>query len=131
MICRVRKRGGAPCTACNGCGGTSCCGKGPAGSRGSCGARHGSTAMHAAHFLFLVVSMVSIQPGIAFNWMADGAAVLPQQGPPLYEAAVAQLAAEANLSTDPVSKLAKKLDRSASVCCSDVTLPLLIRHTIV
>ena len=62
--------------------------------------------MHAALCLFLAVSMISVQPGATLTWIADGAAVLPQQGPDSYEATISQLAAQANLSTDPVRRFA-------------------------
>ena len=105
MMCRVRNRGGASCTRCSACGCISRFGTDLAGSSGSLRAPH-SGGVHAALYLFLAINMASLQPGSALTWIADGAAVLPQQGPDSYEAAVSQLAAQANLSTDPVGWLA-------------------------
>ncbi len=71
----------------------------PKGSRGD----RGCPCVPVALVAFLLASLASVQPGSAFTWVADGAAVLPQQGPLFYEAAIAQLANQANLSTDPVA----------------------------
>jgi len=105
MIRRVRKRESASCTACSVCGSSSRLGTGSAGSGGSLDASHGRGAVQAALYLFLAASMISVQPGSALTWITDGAAAVPQQGPDAYEAAVSQLAAQANLSTDPVGWL--------------------------
>ncbi len=117
MIRRVRNRGGASCTACSAHGSPLRLGTGSASSSGSLDASRSRGAVQAALYLFLAANMISVQPGSALTWIADGAAALPQRGPDAYEAAVSQLAAQANLSTDPVGRLPRTpLDCTLSCC---------------
>ena len=104
MIRRVRNRESASYTACSACRSPSRLGTGSAGSSSSLDASRGRKAVQAALYLFLAALMISLQPGSALTWITDGAAALPQQGPDAYEAAVSQLAAQANLSIDPVGQ---------------------------
>ena len=91
----------------------------------------GCPCVPAALAVFLLASLASVQPGSAFTWVADGAAVLPQQGPLLYEAAIAQLAAQANLSTDPVAAAQYFLNPNETDANGCTTIVVSMRHWLV
>ena len=93
--------------------------------RSSC--RQARTWEPATLALVVVVSLAAATPGFAFTWIADGAAVLPQQGPALYSSAIAQLAAEANLSTDPAAAAQYFLNPNATDSRGCTTIVVSVR----